>query len=58
LEEKKIELDLMQMLKCYEKTYGRYFIDSEKKWKEIDKLRKEQKEENREEQSMIIKIVF
>jgi hypothetical protein len=27
-EEKKIELDLTQMLKCYEKTYVRYFIDS------------------------------
>jgi hypothetical protein len=56
------------MLRCCEKTYGRYFIDSERKWREIDRLKKleieqnreidrlmrEQKEESREQQSMKI----
>jgi hypothetical protein len=42
------------MLRCYEKTYCRNFIDSEKKWREIDKLRKLQIEQNREQQSMKI----
>jgi hypothetical protein len=27
-EEKKLELDLLKMISCYEKSYGRYFIDS------------------------------
>jgi hypothetical protein len=52
-EEKKTEVNLLKMIKCYEKTYGRYFLD-ENKWKEIDRLKKEEKEQNREERSMKI----
>jgi hypothetical protein len=44
------------MLKCYDKTYGRYFIDSERKWRKIDRQKKEQKEENREQRSL--KIIY
>jgi hypothetical protein len=67
-EEKRIELDLLKMIKYYEKTYGRYFTDSEKEWRQVDKLRnlelegtreirrliKEQKEKDREQRSMKI----
>jgi hypothetical protein len=28
------------MVKCYEKSYGRYFINSADEWRELDKLRK------------------
>jgi hypothetical protein len=39
----KLEVDLIKMIKCYEKSYARYFTDSENKWREIDKLKKERK---------------
>jgi hypothetical protein len=42
------------MIKLCEKSYGRHFIDSERKGREIDSQQKEQKAENREEQSMKI----
>jgi hypothetical protein len=52
-EEKKMELDLLKMIKCYEKSYGRYFIDSAEEWRNQDKLRKLQIESDKEMQKVI-----
>jgi hypothetical protein len=35
-----MELDLLKMIRCYEKSYGRYFIDSADEWREQNKARK------------------
>jgi hypothetical protein len=42
------------MINCYEKSYGRDFIDSANEWRELERLTKEQNEQNREEQLMKI----
>jgi hypothetical protein len=39
-EEKKMEVDLIKIINCYEKTYGRYFTDSVNEWRELDRLNK------------------
>jgi hypothetical protein len=52
-EEKKLELDLLKMISCYEKSYGRYFIDSADEWRKQDKVRKLQIESNKEIQKVI-----
>jgi hypothetical protein len=48
-----MEFDLIQMLKCYEKTYGRYFTDSGNEWKQLDKVRKLEIDSQREIRRLI-----
>jgi hypothetical protein len=39
--EKSDEVILIQMINCFDKSYGRYFEDSVDRWREIDKEKKE-----------------
>jgi hypothetical protein len=41
------------MIRFYEKTYGRYFTDSENEWRQLDKLRKLEIEGMREIRRLI-----
>jgi hypothetical protein len=52
-EEKKIKLDLLKMIRCYEKSYGRYFIDIADEWGELDKVRKLQIDSDKEIRKLI-----
>jgi hypothetical protein len=52
-EVKRMEFDLIQILKCYEKTYGKFFTDSGNEWRELDKARKLQIDSEKEIRKLI-----
>jgi hypothetical protein len=50
--EKQDEVILREMIICFDKSNGRYFIDSAERWREIDEKKKEENRIRMEEEAL------